>query len=321
MNQSNNLKFVYILFAFLFAFLMFSCAPTLRDIRDEPESRGSEPKIVFTNIIPSGTFEVVTESEMHQKSKTKALGITGSQTEKNREVNESIVTVSEPDPLGRTTLSFKTNRLFKETKNPKLQLTKLIDTDKHHTIPIGIEGDIIKSFLRDNIEACFDKNWQVINLIWPDDMWEKIMAKYPDKSSNISEIKTQCDMSLTKMLCLSIKNVPAEAIGINAVWYMEDEIPLPFFGNLKAKFKNKLTELEKTDKGKIAIITQLGTLASNAVSGKRIGNTYIRCEYVQLEFKGYSKVEVDTGVVSLNYLDIKGRFSATATSGILKIDR
>ncbi len=309
MTRSSLVTFVA-LAALAFAGLQCSRRTS---VRDEPESRGKDPKIVLKIAYPPGRFQMVSEQTMNSDMYIEVCGM-----DQEFEIKQNVaitcdMDVTEPDAEGTYTVVLRFTRFRASMDQP---VPMVLDTDNPASLRSNPAGGMISSLLRTPVTVSFDRNGTPVHVSGMDFGWAQTGGRDLMNAQVMGQMKNQLGGdSMAQMVSQAMQMAPKGPVGVGAVWYPDMKVPMPVVGDVRCQTKCKLVALDTSRTEPVAKINMWGLVTAGGSKTMNMGPASMKFDTLEIELQGYTTVDVDTGLTIEQAFDFEGEMALSAGGG------
>jgi Tol biopolymer transport system component/peroxiredoxin/DNA-directed RNA polymerase subunit RPC12/RpoP len=274
----------------------------------KPDSLGSEPRVKLIQKFPPGKYEVIQTTT--DKSVLTLEGQTVTTNESQDKWYE--VDASEPDASGQTTCIVTVTRIRGSDSSGSSY-----DTDIPNSLR-GNEAAQISSrvLLNQQFVLKLGQDGKIVTISGWDRMWDGIIDEMANDNPIIDQMYQQFKQMekegyVKKVLGFVDDTIPDEPVGVGSVWHKFTSGNSPLVGAVKVNTQYEFRDIEQTTEGKIAHITCTGTVKQNQSKKTQFGPMSMTFTKWDMEQKGEIHLNVDTGLMISNRMEVEGEIEAS----------
>jgi len=254
----------------------------------------------------TGSYELTQEVTMAQ-----TIAVAGQQMVQNIQMTIVMATdVGKLDPKGRRKLQLQFKRIKQNMQMGPIQMAFDSAGPPEQSTPAMAQ--ILQPMLEARVTATLDANSKVIEVKGLDEVWQKTAAANPAMVPIINQMKGQMgDEFLKQTLMNSAKHFPGKTVGIGDTWTVENSLPMPMLGKAKVKQNSKLTAIEQTPAGAVAIVRTIGEINIEKGSTMKTGGATITFTKVDVDQKIRGRLHAANAMLSEVTIKQTGFFAAT----------
>ena len=302
------------------AVVQIQCSGKKESVRDEDPNAGSGPKITLKIKYPPGKFEMVGDLKMKIDMKVKPKGGEPKDQPMDYRMQQWVdLDVSRPDAQGNTTMTMRFKRLRREIRGGPIQ--KVLDTNNKAALAADPAGQVFAAMLESKLTMRMDRDGNVLEVKGMDEMWDRVALGNARMAQMAAKLKQQLGgKAVARMFTLTMQMAPKEPVGIGDVWYSDVKMPVPMVGEMDIKTKYKLISLGKTDAGTIAVFGTHAIMTTENGRTTKIGPGSMTLKAMDIDMTGQVKVNVDTGLMLEQIMDVSGGLEMTGGAGDQKME-
>lgn len=297
------------------AVVQIQCSGKKESVRDEEANTGSGEKITLKIKYPPGKFEMVGDQKMKIDMTMKPKGGEPRDQAMDQRMQQWMgLDVSGPDAQGNTTMTMRFKRFRQEMKGGPINM--VLDTNDKAALAANPAGQVFAAMLETELTMRMDRDGNVLEVKGMDEMWDRIALGNPQMAQMAAQLKQQFGgKTMAKMHTQAMQMAPKEPVGVGAVWYSDMKMPMPVLGEMTVDTKYKLISANKTDAGTIAVFTVHAIMTTDTAKTTKIGPASMEFKAIDMDMAGKVKVNVDTGLMLEQTMDMSGSFEMTVGAG------
>jgi len=282
-------------------------------LRDEPEARGTEPRVALKIAYPSGTFQMVADQDTESTVKVTSGGKSRTQDMTQKVTQWLTLEVARPDAKGSRTITVRFTR-FRMAMDAGL-VSVALDTDNPKSLAKNPTGKLLQAMMKATPVMRRDADGNITSVRGMDRIVKDIVAADPNAAQMAGELKEfLSDETMTAMIAQAQKFMPTGPVGVGAVWYGQAAMPVPMIGQLDCRTKCKLTTLEKTSAGRIAALAIRMKAESTGGKTVQMGAAAMNVDSATMRTAGTMELDVETGLMRKTVNRVTGRFALSLRS-------